>query len=291
MSDDATSNSQHSTDPTGAGQRAVAVSSYVDGEATPDEVRMVESDAVLLADVRRIRALKDGVGAVPALSPAHRDGLLAGALSEFDVRHGAASHAAGERSAPSLAAPPPPSRSGGGRWLAVAAAVVAVVAAAGLVVALVTTSDSDDSVDVASDAPGGAEQNDLTSAADAAAGTAAATAGAADSDDEGNAAEAPTADTSIATSIATSITERESADPVGAESLQELSDDRAMLDWVLNVQDDDFSPESGGDVVCGRAVLGAATYRGNEVVVAIEDDRVVARDIDTCAEVLSTDAP
>lgn len=281
MSDDATSNSQHSADPTGAGQRAVAVSSYVDGEATPDEVRMVESDAVLLADVRHIRALKDGVGAVPALSPAHRDGLLAGALSEFDVRHGTASHTAGERSAPSLAAPPPPSRSGGGRWLAVAAAVVAVVAAAGLVVALVTTSDSDDSVDVASDAPGDAEQNELTSAADAAASTAAA--GAADSDDEGNAAEAPTA--------ATSITERESDDPVGAESLQELSDDRSMVDWVLNVQDDDVSPESGGDVVCGRAVLGAATYRGNEVVVAIEDDRVVARDIDTCAEVLSTDAP
>ncbi|MDQ3737615.1 MAG: hypothetical protein M3337_00415 [Actinomycetota bacterium] len=277
MSDDNTSNAPGSGDTTESERRAVAVSAYVDGEATPDEVRRIESDTVLLGDVRRLRALKDGVAAVSSLSPEHRDRLLAGALAEFDTEHGTAS--------------PPTSRSGASRWLAVAAAVVAVVATAGLAVSLVTTSDSDDidapTAGQAVDSPTEAEQNPLTPPADDTAGE---MAGAepeedlnedAESPDEGTVGEAPTAATTSAASDTAS----------RAENFEELPDEQAMVDWVLQVQDGDLSPDGQGSFVCGREVLGVATYRGDEVVVAIEGNRVVARDTDTCGEVLSADAP
>jgi len=292
MSDDTTGNPQHSGDPTGSELRAVAVSAYVDGEASPDEVRMVESDAALLADVRRLRALKDAVGAAPPLPPGHRDHLLAGALAEFDARRGTASHGQGGQSGPSVIAPPPPSRAGGGRWLAVAAAVIVVVAAGGLAVSLATTSDSDESSSVADeplDSPTEAERTSLTAATDAA-GDMSGSAESAGTDE--NESESPGAvavdDTAPAESSAAS---RASADGQ-PDSLEELADDRAMVDWVLQVQDGAFIPDAQGDVVCGREVLGAATHRGDDVVVAIEEeDRLVARDTDTCGEVLSADAP
>ncbi|MGI8764858.1 MAG: hypothetical protein ACR2LO_12690 [Ilumatobacteraceae bacterium] len=289
MSDDTTSNPQHSDDPTGPELRAVAVSAYVDGEASPDEVRMVESDAALLADVRRLRALKDAVGAAPPLPPGHRDHLLAGALAEFDARRGTASHGQGGQSGPSVAAPPPPPRAGGGRWLAVAAAVIVVVAAGGLAVSLATTSDSDESSSVADeplDSPTEAERTSLTATTEAAGDVSGSAESAATDESESPGAVAVN-DTATAESSAAS---RASADGE-PDSLEELADDRAMVDWVLQVQDGAFIPDGQGDVICGREVLGAATHRGDEVVVAIEEDRLVARDTDTCGEVLSADAP
>ncbi|CAN5691028.1 hypothetical protein BH18ACT3_BH18ACT3_00210 [soil metagenome] len=289
MSDDTTSNPQHSDDPTGPELRAVAVSAYVDGEASPDEVRMVESDAALLADVRRLRALKDAVGAAPPLPPGHRDHLLAGALAEFDARRGTASHGQGGQSGPSVAAPPPPPRAGGGRWLAVAAAVIVVVAAGGLAVSLATTSDSDESSSVADeplDSPTEAERTSLTATTEAAGDVSGSAESAATDESESPGAVAVN-DTATAESSAAS---RASADGE-PDSLEELADDRAMVDWVLQVQDGAFIPDAQDDVVCGREVLGTATHRGDEVVVAIEEDRLVARDTDTCGEVLSADAP
>jgi len=276
MSDDTTSNVPGPGDPTGSEQRAAAVSAYVDGEATADEVLVVESDASLLADVRRLRALKAGIRQVPELRPAHRDVLLAGALAEFDARH--------------ADVPPTPSRSGAGRWLAVAAAMVAVVGTAGLAVSLVTTSGSDDDGPNAADshaAPTEAADNPLTPPAEVAG-------------DTGTSARGETEDTA-----AVDLSTDEAASPAATSSdsmatrsagtafdaPEPLADDRAMVDWVLQVQDGNLSPESQGDIVCGREVLGVATYRDEEVVVAIERDLVVARDTGTCAQVLSTDAP
>lgn len=294
MSDDTTNDAHGPGDP-GSEWRAVIVSAYVDGEATPDEVRQVESDAALMAEAARLRALKREVGDVPLLSSEHRDRLLADALARFDIQH--------------RTAPPPASRSGGGRWLSVAAAVVAVVAAGGIAISLVTTSGSeDDSAPDANEAVQTSDEeelNDLAPADESAgdsvaeseltdAASAETTAGAEVGDaqldqeespgepDDSGSGGAPTAGTSSDTSE--SPAQRDSA-------AEELPDDEAMVEWVLRVQDGELSPGGQGDTVCERAVLGTATHRRAVVVVAFEDERVVARDVETCDEVLSADAP
>lgn len=278
MSDKSTNDAQGPGD-SGSERRAMIVSAYVDGEATPDEARQVESDADLSADVARLRALKRDVGDVPRLAPEHRDHLLAGALAQFDDQHGTA--------------PPRASRPGGSRWLAVAAAAVAVVATAGIAVSLLATSGSDDSGPAANEAvesPTDAEQDSPTPADESGDDTA-------DEGELADTASAPEAGDAPPTEEETAV-EPEGTDAGGAPTArtsndgeEELADDEAMVDWVRRVQDGELSPDGQGDTVCERAVLGTATHRSAVVVVAFEDDLVVARDAKTCDEVLSADAP
>lgn len=311
MSDDTTGDADRSGDPTGAERRALAVSAYVDGEATPDEMRLVESDAALLADAQRIRALKYGVGDVAALGSEHRDRLLVGALGEFDDRHRRAGHTMRE-SPQNDAVAPPLSRSSAGRWLAVAAAAVAVVATAGLAASLVTSESDEASTDAVQEAgdatapQAGGGQISLTEpgATDGVSATAARDEQGSDDVIPGGAgtlAEAATASTTLAGSTATDLatspatTRATTGDTAGDSSAagdpEELADGPAMADWVRRVRAGDLTPDGRGDSVCGRMVLGTATHRDSDVVVAIEDDRVVARDVRSCRRVLATDAP
>lgn len=63
-------------------------SAYVDGEATPDEVALVERDPVLQARVAEFRALQVPTGDVPAPPPGLANQHLAAAMAEFDALAG-----------------------------------------------------------------------------------------------------------------------------------------------------------------------------------------------------------
>lgn len=65
-------------------------SAYVDGEATPEEVALVERDPDLLARVEAMRAVGGRLGAVPEPPPALKEQHLAAALSAFDTAFDAA---------------------------------------------------------------------------------------------------------------------------------------------------------------------------------------------------------
>ena len=58
-------------------------SAYLDGEATPEEVALVERDPALQARVEEFRTLGGGLADTPAPSPALRQAHLTAALAEF----------------------------------------------------------------------------------------------------------------------------------------------------------------------------------------------------------------
>jgi hypothetical protein len=59
-------------------------SAYLDGEATADERARVEGDPALLAEVERLRRVRDAVAATSPAPPAQRDAAIAQALAAFD---------------------------------------------------------------------------------------------------------------------------------------------------------------------------------------------------------------
>ncbi len=61
------------------------LSAYIDGEASPEEVALVEGDPRLRAEARALRALADDVAQVPGPPPGLRADHLATALGAFDA--------------------------------------------------------------------------------------------------------------------------------------------------------------------------------------------------------------
>jgi|GEM_PF-926036 len=85
------------------------VSAYLDGEAAPDEVAMVEASPELMTRVEELRAVSTQLSAPIAPPPAQKEAHLAAALSAFDdMFAGAAAEPADATSAPILAAVPTP---------------------------------------------------------------------------------------------------------------------------------------------------------------------------------------
>ena len=60
------------------------VNAYLDGEATPDERALVESDAELLAEVARLRTVRNALSDVAPPSASARESAIAAALAVFD---------------------------------------------------------------------------------------------------------------------------------------------------------------------------------------------------------------
>jgi hypothetical protein len=63
---------------------AELASAYLDGEATTDERARVENDPALLAEVERLRRVRDAVADVSAAPTAARESAITAALSAFD---------------------------------------------------------------------------------------------------------------------------------------------------------------------------------------------------------------
>jgi hypothetical protein len=63
---------------------AELASAYLDGEATTDERARVENDPALLAEVERLRRVRDAVADVAAAPAAARESAITAALSAFD---------------------------------------------------------------------------------------------------------------------------------------------------------------------------------------------------------------
>jgi hypothetical protein len=63
---------------------AELASAYLDGEATTDERARVENDPALLAEVERLRRVRDAVADVAAAPTAARESAITAALSAFD---------------------------------------------------------------------------------------------------------------------------------------------------------------------------------------------------------------
>jgi len=115
------------------------VSAYLDGDATPAERALVESDPVLLAQVERFRLVAEALRQPVSPDPVRKEQAIAAALGVLDGS--VVPFPAGGRPLP-----PPSARPAGrrpNRWLTVAAAatVAAVVAVAG--VALTSGDDND----------------------------------------------------------------------------------------------------------------------------------------------------
>jgi hypothetical protein len=136
-------------------------SAYLDGEATADERARVEGDSALLAEVERLRKVRDAVAATPVAPAARRDAAIAAALSAFD-------ELGADSPSPSDVVPITSRRKA--RWMQglTAAAAVAVLVLGGFVVA--NREGDDDSAgevrqaDVT--APGGVAAPSVTTAAE-----------------------------------------------------------------------------------------------------------------------------
>ena len=59
------------------------VSAYLDGQAAPDEIAIVENSPELMARVEEFRALGDLMADLPPIEPAQRDDHIGAALAEF----------------------------------------------------------------------------------------------------------------------------------------------------------------------------------------------------------------
>jgi hypothetical protein len=59
-------------------------SAYLDGEATADERARVEGDAVLMAEVARLRQVRDAVATIPPAPAEAREAAIAAAMAAFD---------------------------------------------------------------------------------------------------------------------------------------------------------------------------------------------------------------
>jgi hypothetical protein len=93
-------------------------SAYLDGELAADEAAAVESDPDLMAEVDRLRDMREAIRDVEPSAAYARDRAIAAALAEFDTVHQAT-----QRSTPVVAFRPRPAYA---KWLGVAAAVVGV---------------------------------------------------------------------------------------------------------------------------------------------------------------------
>ena len=117
------------------------VSAYLDGEATPAEVAEVEGNDVLLARVEQLRAVRDAVAApVPPMSAQQRDRMIRAALPVADAE-------AAERREAKIVPLHRPRQT----LLAVAAATIVLAAVVGA--GLIASRGSDDSTEMAADAP------------------------------------------------------------------------------------------------------------------------------------------
>ena len=117
------------------------VSAYLDGEATPAEVAEVEGDDVLLARVEQLRAVRDAVAApVPPMSAEQRDRMISAALEVADAE-------AAEHREDKIVPLHRPRQT----LLAVAAATIVLAAVVGA--GLIASRGSDDSTEMAVDAP------------------------------------------------------------------------------------------------------------------------------------------
>ena len=79
---------------------------YLDGEVTPEERAVVESDAALLAEVNRLSELRVVLGAVDRPSDSARESAIAAALAAFDAA--TSSEPPAESTAAALASAPAP---------------------------------------------------------------------------------------------------------------------------------------------------------------------------------------
>lgn len=137
------------------------LSAYIDGQATPDEVALVEGDRDLLARAEGLRATAAQLGQTPKPPAAVRSAHLAAALDAFDVRADSVGGVAaatgpaasepvvdlasrrGRRTPRSAKGEAETSRSGLPSWLGAAAALLLVVGGIGWVASRSGGNDDD----------------------------------------------------------------------------------------------------------------------------------------------------
>ncbi|HWM22419.1 MAG TPA: hypothetical protein VNO51_22200 [Ilumatobacteraceae bacterium] len=289
-------------------------STYLDGEATPDERARVEADAALLAEVERLRKVRATMlDARWFERPGDdaREAAVAAAVAAWDAPEAGLAGTRTERSEPAAHRPPVVQferRRSYTRWLT-AAAAVAAVAGLGVVVAQSGGGGGDD--DQSSTAfeapteitaspgagtelaersapPADTEELSTEAAADEAGG---------EGTDAGVLSDVPTAAGTEAPDATTPALD--SAQPVPAADLQtsqQLASFAAEAK-AANDQDDTRGviarpcPDDTFDDVDSYVATG--TYRGRAVVIGIDDDveRVIAVDPDTCEIVAEASLP
>jgi hypothetical protein len=272
-------------------------SAYLDGEATADERARVEGDPALLAEVERLRLVRDAVAATSPAPPAQRNAAVAAAMSAFDELRV-------ETPSPPNVVPIASRRRA--HWMQglTAAAAAAVLVLGGFIVAS-RGGDDDDSADEVlradATAPGGVAAPSVTTAAEleaaeeplVAAPTGVATA---------EVATAEVATTEVATTAVgtTAMATAEialdaAAAPAGAEAPPMLDGPDQLRSFAESLDD---APPPLDDVVAdceaGRrssppdAVFEDEDGTVTEVAVASTADGYAAVSLDDCAIVLRT---
>jgi hypothetical protein len=289
-------------------------STYLDGEATPDERARVEADAALLAEVERLRNVRATMlDARWFEQPGDnaREAAIAAAVAAWDAPETGLAGTPRERARPAARRPPVVAferRRSYTRWLT-AAAAVAAVAGLGVVLAQTDGGQSDDESSTAFEAtadtsaspaadtefaersaPPADTQNALSTeaAADEAGG---------EGSDAGDLAEVPTAAGTEAPDATTAALD--SAQPAQSADIQTSQQLATFAAEAKAANDQDTSreviarpcPDDTFDDV--DSYVAAGTYRGRAVVIGIDDDieRVIAVDPDTCEIVAEASLP
>jgi hypothetical protein len=291
-------------------------STYLDGEATPDERARVEGDAALLAEVERLRnARATLLDARWFERPGDdvRETAIAAALATWDASE---TGRPGSRAATAPAGRRSPTvtferRRAYTRWLTAAAAVVAV-AGLGVIVAQTGGGDQNDNSTAiemsASDTSARAESSTEFSeqseppsdAADtlASSGIAADDASGGDAD-AGSSVETPTVAAGTEAPSAPAAPGDVAAEQTALAVMQTPEDLGAVAAEAKGAVENGTNPDVL-DRTCGDAALddidmyvAMGTYRDRSVIIGIddEDDRAIAVDPDTCEIVAEAPLP
>ena len=292
-------------------------SAYLDGDVTADERARVESDAALLAEVDRLRAVRSLLGDIEPPSISVRETQLAAALGVWDrlpstERTGARRDitpagidAAAVAGAASVTAPTPIDgrrRAPSTRWLTGAAAALVLVLAGGVALQLGSDNDDDDASSSAPDATLDATES-LAATADGADPAENEPAPALEATDEvtreldtGVDNAAPPGEnagldqlenlTDLADFAAAAVGAPRSPEDVPAATSAESDDDLAGADTELS--ETGFPQCPGIDLIVGPAVYGDVP-----VVVGIDEGRdlAIAYRVENCDEVARVRLP
>ena len=289
-------------------------STYLDGEATPDERARVEGDAALLAEVERLRnARATLLDARWFERPGDdvREATIAAALAAWDTPETglAGTRAPTESGARRSSVVSFERRRAYTRWLT-AAAAVAAVAGLGGVVAQSGGGDTNDAsstaIEAAADTIGRAEagtefaqQSEPPSDTEAARSStdAASDEAGGEGADAGALAEAPTAAATVAPEATTPALD--AAQPAPAPDIKTPQQLASFATEAKAAYDQDSSrneiarpcPDDTFDAVDSYVATG--TYNGRAVVIGIDDDaeRAIAVDPDTCEVVAEASLP
>lgn len=264
--------------------RELLISAYLDDDLDASERALVEADADLLATVEATANVRALLAERAPIDRARRESVLAAALAAFDARalDATSPDAAAASTVGSVERQFASARAGAGRhrrWLAPVAAAAVAVVGLGVFAATVTDDDDDETSDDAASVLSESAATEAASATELMA--------------EAEVASDDAAPASGATMAAPA------ADTGGVERTATIASPEQLAAFAAELTGAATEPAGDSPQVCGRDVIGLATYvetgAAPAIAVAVYVDEaageVVAVDTSTCAVVLRAPAP